>query len=258
MYKILLTDDEILEREGLKITIKEILNNQVVFEETGLGKESIRLSDTFKPNIIFMDIKMPGMNGIEASQYIKKKHKDIIIIILSAYEDFQLAQQALRVGVDDYILKPAKPTEIASVLDKYIKKINSNNTSLKPCSNTLPCKESDSLEAQKHFSLQIVLDYIDDHLNDSIPLEDAAELLNVTPSYFSRLFKKEMGVKFINYVTNKKIEKAKAWLETTDMPVLNIALELGFREANYFSKVFRKLEGITPTEYRKKNSKRPL
>ncbi|SHE34959.1 response regulator transcription factor [Alkalibacter saccharofermentans] len=258
MYKILLTDDEILEREGLKIIIKEVLNSQVLFKEANSGKEAIRLSDAFEPHIIFMDIKMPGLNGIEASQYIKNKHPDIIIIILSAYDDFQLAQQAIRLGVNDYILKPPKPTEINLILHKYIKQINSRDAFSKTVEPFPPCEEKDSTEIQKHSSIQIVLDYIDNNLGDNMPLEDAAKLLNVSPSYFSRLFKKEMGVKFITYTTNRKIEKAKAWLETTDMPILNIALELGFKEANYFSKVFRKLEGITPTEYRKRNSKLPL
>ncbi len=249
MYKILLTDDESLEREGLKIIIKEILKDQVAFEEARLGREAISICDVFKPHIIFMDIRMPGMNGIEASEFIKKKHKDTIIIILSAYDDFELAQQAIRVGVDDYILKPARPTDIESTLKKHISKLENPSESIALESSLI--NKFTSNQTPDSSALQIVADYINSNLNSNITLEDGAKLLSVTPTYFSKLFKKEFGLTFITYITNKKIEIAKSWLEHTDMPILNISLELGFKEANYFCRIFKKSVGITPMEYRK-------
>lgn len=95
------------------------------------------------------------------------------------------------------------------------------------------------------------LDYIHSKYNEMITLEDMATLCNVSSSYFSKLFKKIVGENFANYINKVRIKKAKEFLEATDTPVMNIALDLGFDDCGYFIKVFKKLEGITPSNYRK-------
>lgn len=98
--------------------------------------------------------------------------------------------------------------------------------------------------------LKKVLNYIDRNIKKGITLDDAAEYVNMSSSYFSKFFKKSTGINFITYVTNRKIEFAKEMLENTNMPVINIAYELSYNETNYFSKAFKKKVGMTPTEYR--------
>lgn len=98
--------------------------------------------------------------------------------------------------------------------------------------------------------LKKVLNFIDRNIKKGVTLDDAAEYVNMSSSYFSKFFKKSMGINFITYVTDRKIEFAKDMLENTDMPVINIAYELSYNETNYFSKAFKKKVGMTPTEYR--------
>ncbi len=99
-------------------------------------------------------------------------------------------------------------------------------------------------------SEQRVLNYIDRNVREGISLEQAAEYANMSSYYFSRFFKKITGVNFITYVTDCKIAVAQEMLIDTDMPVISIAYELSYNEANYLSKVFKRKVGMTPTEYR--------
>lgn len=96
-----------------------------------------------------------------------------------------------------------------------------------------------------------ILDYIEKNLKKNVTLEEVAEFGAISPYYLCKLFKRKIGINFSTYIVNRKMEIAKELLEYTDMPILNIALELSYNEPNYFSKVFKKIEGVTPTEYRK-------
>ena len=100
--------------------------------------------------------------------------------------------------------------------------------------------------------MKSVVDYIERNLKRGISLEDVANHVNISTYYLSKIFKKEMGVNFITYVTDRKMDLAKEMLVNTDIPVLNIALDLAYNEANYFSKAFKKKTGLTPSEYREK------
>ncbi|SHJ52538.1 two-component system, response regulator YesN [Geosporobacter subterraneus DSM 17957] len=338
--KILLADDEYLEREALKIIIHEGMKDVIIAGEASSGREVIALHEEHKPHIILMDIKMPGIDGIRATELIKRENPYIVIIIITAYDEFALAQKAIKAGADDYILKPARPEEILAAVDKYRNKSKQGIFSkgveeetaafellrrgdyhgFKKALNEIlahSAGEVESIDAQRtkiiqmvtevfkvahefcnkpeklinlqfhstyelghqknigtmiqwfnnllekiydtvfrenetnlNRELEIILHYIEKNFHKGITLEDVAKHVGLSPFYLSKLFKKQVGINFIEYVTKKKIDKAKDLLVQTNLPVINIALELGFHEPNYFSKVFKKVEGITPSQYR--------
>ncbi|MDN5307711.1 MAG: two-component system, response regulator YesN, partial [Eubacteriaceae bacterium] len=99
--------------------------------------------------------------------------------------------------------------------------------------------------------LEPALTYIEKNYQENITLQKVAEVSNISSYYFSRLFKKEMGVNFSIYLKQRKIAKGKELLIQTSFPIENIATRLGYYEAGYFTKVFKQSEGITPSEYRK-------
>ena len=112
------------------------------------------------------------------------------------------------------------------------------------------------LESRQLYSgddLKKVLNYIDRNIKRGVTLDMAAAYVGMSASYFSKFFKKYMGVNFITYVTDRKIEAAKDMLVNTDRPVVNIAYDLSYSETNYFSKTFKKKVGVTPTEYRERH-----
>lgn len=124
MYRILLVDDEEIERLALKKTITEsVIGTKVELKEANNGRIALMKLAEFRPNIVFLDIKMPGIDGIEAAEEMKKMDKSVKIIIVTAYESFKYAKQAVKLGVDDYLLKPTAKEEIIEVLTKVVGEI---------------------------------------------------------------------------------------------------------------------------------------
>ncbi|SHF00764.1 response regulator transcription factor [Clostridium fallax] len=248
MLKIMIVDDESLERQALKFILNKLMIDFTLMEACN-GREALELNKEFNPDIIIMDVKMPGIDGIKASQIIKTEYPNKIIVMVTAYDDFELIRKALVLGVNDYILKPVKPEELLEVLNKIIVnlKINNNSFGIKK-NNNEDFKGYEDLKSDS--PVKLAIDYINDNLKENISLEKVASVCNLSPCYFSKLFKKEVGLNFISYVNNVKINKAKEILELTDTPILNLALDLGFEDCGYFIRVFKRLEGVTPKKYR--------
>lgn len=340
MVKILLVDDEYLEREVLKMILGTKPDRYQVVGEAENGLSAVEFVKKHPVDVVIMDIKMPKMTGLEAARLIKEYSQKIGIIIVTAYNDFEFAQHAIKYNVDDYLLKPSRPESIFEALTSTIRKISlfsdqkgSPLEDTKGSFNTF-CRNGDYISAknllrkvrntqyesyekelevtkvlleclltvadyfkidvEKNLQLEIkeklqgsrsrdqyfrILDlifeeifeviirekrvshkeemtyavhYIEKNLTKDLTLESAASYMNISPHYFSKLFKSEVGENFIDYVTDKKVERAKDLIRDTDIPLNTIAFELGFNEANYFSKVFKKKAGMTPSQYRKK------
>ncbi|AIY80481.1 response regulator transcription factor [Clostridium cagae] len=239
MLNIMIVDDEILERQALKMIINNSDSGRVIAEACN-GREAIELDRKFNPDIIIIDVKMPGIDGIKASQIIKEQNKNKIIIMITAYDDFELVHKALLLGVNDYILKPIKPSEL-------IDAINNIFVNLKINKDTYVEKSVNEL---KEVPIKAAIEYIQNNFDEKVSLEQMASICNLSPCYFSKVFKKAVGVNFVSYVNDTKINKAKELLENTDIPVLNVALDLGFDDCGYFIRVFKKSQGVTPKKYR--------
>ena len=108
-----------------------------------------------------------------------------------------------------------------------------------------------AVQAQNARPVRTVLRYIEEHYADSIRLEDAALLVSLSPAYLSNIFKKETGENFVDYLNSYRIEHAKTKLKDSNLSVNEISYSVGFQDARYFSKLFKKYVGITPKDYRK-------
>lgn len=244
MYKLMIVEDEPLERMALRKIVQREFYSINIVEDAKNGSEGITKAKLYHPDIILMDIRMPKTNGIEAQKKIIKFHPNVKSIILTAYSDFNYAQQAIKYGVIDYLLKPSKPDDLKKAINKAIESIQKTTSFTNQHEN-----EKTGLSGQ-HI-LQNALRFIENNITKELRLHEIAELVHLNPQYFSRLFKKEIGLTFTEYVTNLRIEKAKRLLLDSDMPIYRIATELGFSDAAYFSKVFLKCENQSPLEYRK-------
>lgn len=111
MYKLLIVDDEAFERKVIRFMLKKSFTNIEIVDDATNGEDAILLAKKHKPNIIIMDIKMPEKNGLEAQQAIMQFNPNVKTIILTAFDNFNFAQNAIKLGVVDYILKPIKPDE---------------------------------------------------------------------------------------------------------------------------------------------------
>lgn len=120
MYRLLIADDEALEREGLELMIRHIFPGVFEFLHAENGRKAIQLAEEQRPDIIFMDIKMPGIQGLEAVRQIQAKLPSVQIVMITAHDYFSYAKEGLLLGVRDYLLKPARREEVAQVLKQLI------------------------------------------------------------------------------------------------------------------------------------------
>lgn len=125
--RILIAEDELLERKAMKMFIANNFNDMVIVGEAINGRTAIQLAASTNPDIILMDIKMPGINGLEAIKKIKEADPTIKFILVSAYDSFDYAKEAMQYGIKDYILKPGKKEEIVTSIRRLQKEINIAN-----------------------------------------------------------------------------------------------------------------------------------
>ena len=125
MKKIMLVDDEILTRESIRNCVDWKSNGFIYCGDAADGEMALPLIEEWSPQIVITDIKMPFMDGLELASIVRKAYPHIKIIILSGHDEFHYAQQALRIGVEDYCLKPVGSTDLIELLQKVSKQIDS-------------------------------------------------------------------------------------------------------------------------------------
>lgn len=244
----MIAEDEILEIKALKIILEKNYNNIEIIEEAKTGSEAIVIAKKFKPDIILMDIKMPEKTGLEAQEIILKFLPNVKTIILTAYDDFAFAQNAIRLGVVDYLLKPAKPLRLKESLDKAIYTIQNNSN-----------YKSDFIKSSSEKSIiEKALEYISLNFNQNITLDSMAKYVHFNPQYFSRYFKNNTGMNFIDYLSKVRIEESKKLLTNTNKSIAAVSMAVGYVDPGYFSKVFIKYEGISPHKFRYNNKAKPF
>ncbi|HWR41848.1 response regulator transcription factor [Sporomusa sp.] len=241
MYKLLIVEDVPLERRALRKIIQRQYFNIDILEDAKNGTEAIEKAKLYRPDIILMDIRIPEISGLEAQKRIVKIVPNVKTIILTAYSEFDYAQEAIKNGVADYLLKPVRPEELVKAIDSAIVSLTK--------AISVVSKGQSSTGTERDI-LKSVLNYIERHYCLEIKLNAVAELVHLNPQYFSRYFKKEMGITFSNYVMKLRVEKAKKLLADTNYPIYRIAAELGFSDPSYFNKVFLKYEKQPPYKYK--------
>lgn len=252
MFSIMISDDEQLERKVLTSILKKNSRVKDIIEAKN-GKEALELNREYNPDIIIMDIKMPGINGIKALELIKNENSDKEIIMLTAYDDFDFIHKVLVLGGSDYIIKPVKPDKLMEIVNNIMDKIENKALDLED-RNEEYYKYLDRTLTNEENLIGKVNKYIEENMYKTIKLEELASLCNLSPGYFSKVFKKETGKTVITYINEKKIEKAKKLLKKSKEPIINISLDLGFDDCGYFIRVFKKITGITPKAFREENN----
>lgn len=238
--RVLLVDDEIMIREGFKRLFDWEAHDCEVVGEAADGMEALIQIDILKPDIVIMDINIPIMSGLKVIQMSRIKHPETAFVIVSGYDDFSYCQQALRLQITDYILKPVNYEEFGTCIDNL--KIS-----------LFQKKISSSVESEKQEERVItgITRYLQEHLAEEVSLTVLSEEFHLNPQYISQLFKNEIGVGFLAYLTNIRMEKAKKLLVSTSISVAEIAGQVGYGDYRVFTKAFKKAEGITPSQYRR-------
>lgn len=249
MLDIIVVEDEAPIRDWIAYTISNISNEFNVLASASNGKEAYELALNLKPKVIISDIKMPIMGGIELTKKIKEVFPDIYVILLTNYAEFSYAKEAISCGVYEYLVKSdIRPKELKEILDKVnesVKELEKNKISRLQ-------KESTLSESKDGYSKTIKksIDYIHQNYKQHISLQDISNYVFLSHEYFSRLFKEEVGENFSSYLTNYRMKKAESLIKNTDMKISQIAIEVGYTNASYFSRSYKKFKGISPEDDR--------
>ena len=237
--RVLLVDDEIMIREGFKRLFDWEAHDCEVVGEAADGMEALTQIDDLCPDIVIMDINIPIMNGLKVISLSRIKHPQIAFVIVSGYDDFSYCREALRLQITDYILKPVNYEEFGTCIDNLKISLFENRVS-----------SASEPEKQEERTITGITKYLQEHLAEDLSLSVLAEEFHLNPQYISQLFKNEIGVNFLTYLTNIRMEKAKKLLLSTSLSVAEVAEKSGYGDYRVFSKVFKKSEGITPSQYR--------
>jgi YesN/AraC family two-component response regulator len=242
MYRVMLIDDEESARKLMRASINwESLNMEVVGEAAS-GIEAINVIDDMKPDIAFVDISMPFMNGIEFTEVATKRYPNLIIIIMTAFDQFEYARKCVSLPVFEYMLKPIIRSEVTEVLEKVKKKLDERSD------------KDDNQEAEPVFEMEAssidqIKKYIEANYTDSkLNLTSVAQTFGFSASYLSRKFKQETGKNFVEFLTECRMNAAMK-LAQTNMKMFNASNEVGIPDPNYFGRCFKKYTGMSYSEY---------
>lgn len=243
---VLIADDETTVRQYLAAVIRrENLPVHTLLEaDNGITALTVALEAT--PDLVFLDIRMPGQDGLETAKQLMREGFPGKVVIISAYSEFDYAQRALRAGATDYLLKPVKPADFTEII------LSVAQDASVPATLPLADAPSASLAGTRQPAMvRSVLNHISGHLSAPLRLEDIAKAVHVSPWHLSRTFKRLTGKSIADSVRETRIERAKEILLTTDFSVTEIAGMVGFENAGYFATCFKQMAGASPTEFRK-------
>lgn len=241
MYKIFLADDEIWVIMGLKKLIEKIGAPFQVVGEASNGVMALEEIEKKKPDVLITDIRMPGMDGLELMKEIRKKKLDTKVVLVSGYAEFDYAQKAIRMGAVDYLLKPVEAETFAKVLENLEKMLDERGGK----------QEEQPEEILDPSALENIVEEIQARYNENITLTGFSEKHNISAGHLSNLLKERLGMSFSEYITAKRVQKAKELLADERLSVEKVANEVGYKDYFYFTKVFKKAVGISPSKYRK-------
>ncbi|MFC4620310.1 response regulator [Camelliibacillus cellulosilyticus] len=363
MYKVVIADDEWTIREGLKRGIEWERLHMAIVGTASNGEEALEVIRAEKPHLLITDIRMPGIDGLTLIEKSLDIAPQLICIILTGYGEFSYAQQAIKLGAFDFIVKPINEGELMATAQRAIDKIKTSTSyeqgylenqflqyihgyldqppseltafvndigsySVAYISGVVPHLPLDhrhlavvvieknealligteAMNRQFIHSMQLseksvigisetfssvedlplaykqsrlvvdyivaerqtgmlsfediaydrdmseMIDYINDHYSESISLQALAKRFYMSDSYLSRLFKKQMGCNFSDYIKKRRIEKAKELLNMTALKTYEVSSMVGYQDQRYFSQIFKSVTGLTPSEYRRRGA----
>ncbi|MCR5178744.1 MAG: response regulator [Lachnospiraceae bacterium] len=245
ILRVMIIDDEESARKLLRVSINWESLGMEVIGEAASGIEAINVIDDLKPDIAFVDISMPFMDGIEFTQTATDRYPKLIIIIMTAIDQFEYARKCVSLPVFEYMLKPMVRAEITRVLERVRNKLADE-----PDYWEEQRIEGDSEpEGEEVSGTEAIKKYLEENFTDSkLNLAFAAQHFGFSPSYLSRKFKQDTGVNFVEYLTDLRMKKAMQLAESGKKMFVT-ASEVGIPDPNYFGRCFKKHTGMSYSEY---------
>lgn len=246
MIKVLIAEDENLIRKKLLHFIDYDALGMVVVAEVDNGVSGVELIKKYKPDIVLADINMPEKDGLDMIK--ETLDYDYIAIIISGYDYFSYARRALKYGVTDYLLKPISLDDLNEALVNAREIIYKKRSVISRNSDIENAIDISTDEAIKDSTVVEMINFIKINYQDKISISDLSKKLAYSESMLNRKFKKEVHITFNEYLNRYRINKAIELLKNSDYNITEISYMCGYSSAKYFSRVFKKYLGISPSD----------
>ncbi len=241
MYELIIVDDEISSRD--------VIASCFPWEEVGFhvaslhdnGPSALAYVKNNPVHVILTDISMPGMSGIELAKAIHEMSSDLVVIFLSAYNDFSYAQEGMKYGVRYYLLKPAAFGELKEVFETVRSELDKKFGVVSSPFD----QESGSEDAL----IQALIQYCSVNYAAGT-LSGFAQEQSLTPSYLSQLIRQRSGRNFSDFLTQARMEQAKLLLADPSSKIYCVSEKVGYINPNNFARAFKTYFGMTPSEYK--------
>lgn len=262
MIRLLIADDEKLEREALAELVQRRFEREVVLEVAENGRKAADTAVLWGADLILMDIEMPGMSGLDAARAVLAQRPSCRVIFVTAYSLFQYAHEAVHLGACDYLLKPVDPDELEASVRRAMRQIETERK-LEELAAAQPQPEQTETEeeaedapeegenSQTALVMAHVRRYLEDNYMFDLSLDSVGEILHISPAYLSAQFKKYQKMNFLDCLTELRINAAKELLTDPFRSSAEVASMVGYEDASYFARAFKKRTGMTPTQYRR-------
>lgn len=271
MYRLLIVDDEAIHRRGLTNMIG-LLRPEYFISNAKNGLEALEYVHNNRVDIIITDIQMPIMDGLEFIERVRDSFREIKIIILSVYSNFDYARKAIALSAFEYILKPVEEESVDKVLTRVERELSLELTkkqeqenlmqqlkNVKLNKNVTAADENPTIlnlsgiksNSKNDSVIEMCKSYMAEYYMEELSLEAIARKFHFNPSYFSNYFKNHTNVNFCEYLNRIRMQNAKRMLLGTNNKVYEISKMVGYQDPKYFNRLFKKEFGVTPDEFRR-------
>ena len=246
MYRVVLIDDEAIIVEGLRRVVKwgdyqcEVVGTA---SDAASGAEAIR---ALKPDILFTDIRMPDQDGLVMLAGLRSEFPRMRVTVLTGFRDFSYAQEAIRLGVTRFLLKPSKMDEIKEALEAMTQQLREMDRQEE--------KQEPLVDTTQHTTASFVVKqavaYMEKNYQKKLTLQDVADQCYVSQWHLSKLLNSHANKSFYDILNTVRINAAKKLLTDPSLKIGDIGEMVGYADAGHFARTFKKLEGVSANEYR--------
>lgn len=256
MYKVLIVEDEEILRKGLIFMTDWLKAGCVVVGEAANGNDGLRQIQSLQPDIVITDIRMPFKDGLKMLEESINTYQ-YQAIIMSGYSEFAYAQQAIRLNVKEYLLKPVDFSLLYKALQKITESLSANQH-FKATLGTLPPEVHNKTFTKQDLIIipkpqtkyvKIMLHYIQDNYAKKISLKDLSDIYHLSTTYLNIKFKEETNYTFNDFLNRYRILQAVELLQQNQLKVYEVAIIVGFKDYKYFIQVFKKYVGCSPIKF---------
>ncbi|MEM8982994.1 MAG: response regulator transcription factor [Pseudomonadota bacterium] len=247
MARVLIIEDEAITAQAIAEELQK--HNHEIVGIAATGADALHSARINEPDVALVDIVLKGRrDGVLVAEQLREEF-DLAILFLTSATDNAVVSRAITVAPEGYLVKPVRPADVHIAIRTALAQHRSRSSVTQRRVTQIPLPPSRGLSPHQ---IATVRQFVDRNFNRDIKVSTLAELCELSDSHFAAQFKRSTDCTPAQFIAQQRIEEAKRLLMTTDWSTAEIARSIGFDRPSYFSTVFKRFTGLTPTEYRRR------